>query len=155
MRRGYFSLRFAEIVGKNGKVYAVDVDQQLLGYVERHGAAQGLSQLIEVPVRSLSASIHPGSLNLIFIRNVYHHLDDPTGYFREMRKYLVPGGKVAVIDYRADAASFSFYRLFKHSVSAKKVQGDLAAAGYTLEQSFDFLPEQHFLVFGVTDSTDR
>ena len=147
---GYFSLRFAQIVGKSGKVYAVDVDQELLGYVRRQGTAMGFSNLIGVPANDLSTSIPPGSLNLVFIRNVYHHLDNPAGYFSDMRKYLGPGGKVAIIDYKADVGGFSFYKLFKHSVSAEKIKSDMQQAGYMPEKSFDFLPEQYFLVFRVS-----
>ena len=46
---GYFSLRFAQAVGKSGKVYAVDVDPKLLDYVRRQGEAMGLSNLLTVP----------------------------------------------------------------------------------------------------------
>ncbi len=144
---GYFALRFAQIVGKSGKVYAIDTDKKLLDYVRRQGAATGLPNLRAVPADDFSSSVPPGSLNLVFVRNVYHHLDDPVGYFTEMRKYLKPEGKVAIIDYKGDTPGFSFYKLFKHSVSPKEVAEDMAGAGYVLERSFDYLPEQYFLEF--------
>jgi arsenite methyltransferase len=144
---GYFSLRFAQIVGKTGKVYAVDVDPKLLDYVRRQGEAKGLLSLRAVPGNGFPASIPPGSLNLVFMRNVYHHLDDPASYFADLKKYLRPEGKVAIIDYKDDAKGFSFHSLFKHSVSPAKVKRDMAEAGYGLERSFDFLPEEYFLVF--------
>lgn len=144
---GYFSLRFTQDVGKSGKVYAVDVDPKLLDYVRRQGEAMGLQNLKTVSGNDFPSSIPPGSLNLVFMRDVYHHLDDPIGYFAAVRDYLKPEGKVAIIDYKADNKSFSFHSLFKHSVSAAKVGKDMAEAGYEQERSFDYLPEQYFMVF--------
>ncbi len=144
---GYFSFLFAQVVGKNGKVYAVDTDPKLLDYVRRQGEAMGLSNLRTVPGNGFPSSIPPRSLDLVFMRDVYHHLDDPIGYFAGVRKYLKPEGKVVIIDYKADNKGFSFHSLFKHSVSAAKVGKDMAEAGYEQERSFDYLPEQYFMVF--------
>ncbi len=147
---GYFSLRFAQAVGNSGKVYAVDVDLKMLDFVRRQGEAKGFSNLKALPANDFPSSIQPGSLSLAFMRDVYHHLDDPVGYFASLRTYLRPEGKVAIIDYKDDAKGFSFHSLFKHSVSAMKVDKDMAEAGYELERSFDYLPEQYFLVYKPT-----
>lgn len=148
---GYFSLRFAGIVGNGGRVYAVDVDQKLLDYVRCQGEALGLSNLRAVTANEFFSSVAPSSINLVFMRNVYHHLDNPVRYFTEMRKYLKPEGRVAIIDYRSDTRGFSFYKLFKHSVSSNEVMKDMAKAGYALETSHAYLPEQYFMVFKSMD----
>ncbi len=64
-----------------------------------------------------------------------------------MRKCLKPGGKVTIIDYKGEAKSFSFHSLFKHSVSAAKVDQDMTTAGYERARTFDFIPEQYFMVY--------
>jgi SAM-dependent methyltransferase len=144
---GYYTLRFARAVGGSGKVCAVDVDRKLLDYIRRQSAAQGLTNVVTVLADGFPSAVPQGSLGLVFVRNVYHHLDDPASYFAGLRKLLGPRGRVVIIDYLENAGGLSFHSLFRHSVSAEKVQDDMAKAGYELERSFAFLPEQFFLAF--------
>lgn len=143
---GYYSLRFAKIVGNGGRIYAVDVDHKLLDYLRREAESLRLSSIKPILTEGFPTAIPAGSVDLVFVRNVYHHLSDPVGYFGTMKKCLKPGGKVAIIDYRENGG-FSFHSLFKHSVSPAKVGEDMAKAGYTLVRSYDFIPEQYFMVF--------
>ena len=144
---GYFSFRFAQIVAKTGKVYAVDTNLGALNYIRRESVARGVSNLATVAAGEVFSGIPPCSLDMVFLRNVYHHLDDPAEYFAEMRKLLKAEGKVVVIDYRGDRRGFTFYKLFKHSVTPQQVKEDMVEAGYTFESSFDYLPEQYFMIF--------
>ena len=144
---GYFSFRFAQIVGKTGKVYAVDTNLGALNYIRRESIARGVSNMTTVAASEVFSVIPPCSLDMIFLRNVYHHLDDPAKYFAETRKLLKAEGKVVIIDYRGDGQGFSFYKLFKHSVTPQQVKEDMVEAGYTFESSFDYLPEQYFMTF--------
>jgi ubiquinone/menaquinone biosynthesis C-methylase UbiE len=144
---GYFSFRFAQIVGKTGKVYAVDTNLGALNYIRRESVARGVSNLATVAASEVFSVIPRCSLDVVFLRNVYHHLDDPAEYFAEMRKLLKAEGKVVIIDYRGDGHGLSFYKLFKHSVTPQQVKEDMVEAGYMLESSFDYLPEQYFMIF--------
>jgi ubiquinone/menaquinone biosynthesis C-methylase UbiE len=144
---GFFSFRFAQEVGKTGKVYAVDVNTAMLKYVRKEGLTMGLSNVCTVPAKDFLSAVSPGSLNVVFLRDVYHHLDDPVKYFAEVRRYLKPDGKVAIIDYRGDARGLSFFKLFKHSVTPNKVTEDMIEAGYAPDNFFEYLPEQYFMVF--------
>ena len=144
---GYFSFHFAQAVGKSGKVFAVDVNRSALNYIRKESISMGLSNLQAIAAADFFSKVPTGSLDIVFLRNVYHHLDDPAKYFAEMKLYLKPDGEVVIIDYRADGRGFSFHKLFKHSVTPKEVADDMIAAGYVSERSFDFLPEQYFMVF--------
>ena len=144
---GFFSFRFAQEVGKGGKVYAVDVNSAMLNYVRKESVTRGLSNLSTVPAKDFFSAVSPGSLNVVFLRNVYHHLDDPRTYFAQVRRYLEPDGKVIIIDYKSDTRGLSFFKLFKHGVTPNQVTEDMAEAGYALDHSFEFLPEQYFMVF--------
>jgi SAM-dependent methyltransferase len=81
----------------------------------------------------------PEQVDLIFSVNVYHHLQDRTAYFNNAARYLKPGGRVAIIDFREGA--------FRHFTKRDILLAELQAAGYTLAKEHDFLPRQHFLVF--------
>jgi ubiquinone/menaquinone biosynthesis C-methylase UbiE len=150
---GFFSFRFAQEVGKSGKVYAVDVNSAMLKYVRKESVTMGLSNLSTVPARDFFSAVSPGSLNIVFLRDVYHHLDDPVKYFAQVRKCLKPDGKVVIIDYRGDTSGLSFFKLFKHSVTPNQVTKDMTEAGYAPDTSFDYLPEQYFMVFKQKNSS--
>ena len=83
-------------------------------------------------------------VNLIFSSNVYHHLKDRTAYFANIRNYLYPQGRIAIIDFSGESWFVSF---IGHYTPSEVVQKELQEAAYTLEQEFDFLPDQVFLIF--------
>ena len=87
-------------------------------------------------------------LDLVFIRNTFHHLPEAEKYFRNLRKSLKPGAKVAVIEHKPKGG-FSFVAILKHHTPVEIILKDMEKAGYFLAQSFDFLPEQTFNLFRV------
>ena len=71
---GYFSLRFAGIVGEEGRVYAVDTKPELLEYVKSNAKEKGLDNIIPTLVSGDELDLPEKSLDLIFMRNVTHHI---------------------------------------------------------------------------------
>lgn len=143
---GYFSFRFAEIVGEKGKVYAVDAKQEYLNFIIHSAQEKGLHNLIPISASESSLNVPKKSLDFIFIRNVTHHISDRTSYFKSLRNHLKPGGRVVVIEYK-QGKPISFRRIFGHHVSQETIVMEMNEAGYSLEKEFDFLPEQHFSIF--------
>ena len=80
------------------------------------------------------------------MRNVTHHIKDRKVYFKNLSRYLKPGGRFVVIEYNK-GKPISFRRLFGHHVSKEVITKEMSGAGYVLEKQFDFLPEQHFSIF--------
>jgi predicted methyltransferase len=93
-------------------------------------------------------SLPEAGLDLVFARNVFHHLHEPGDYFRNLKKYLKPGGKVAIIDHKPKRG-FGFVALFKHHTPGETVVQEMEKAGYRLMKSFDFLQDQTFNLFGM------
>lgn len=141
---GYFTFPLAEAVGPHGRVYAVDVDDAGLRFIEKQAKQRGGVDNIELILATPNASrISPEKVNLIFICNTYHHLPDRIAYFRSLTDALRPEGRIAIIEYRDEGwAGF-----FGHATSKDTIRQELEAAGYRLINDFDFLPKQHFLVF--------
>ena len=142
---GYFTLRFAEIVGKEGRVYAVDTDEKLSEFVKNTARQKGLNNVITVLAKS-KLELPKESLDLAFMRNVTHHISDRVSYFRELKKFLKPYGKVVIIEYRK-GKPFTFRGIFGHYVSKETIVREMEEAGYTFEREFDFLPEQHLTIY--------
>lgn len=143
---GYFSLRFAEIVGEEGKVYSVDTNSNLLSFVKNSAKIKGLNNLIPTTASGDSLDIPEKSLDFIFMRNVTHHLHNRIKYFKDLKKYLKSEGKVIVIEYDR-GKPFSFLRIFKHYVLKEIIQQEMNAAGYIFMKEFSFLPNQHFTIY--------
>jgi len=145
---GYFTLVLAGKAGKTGRVYAVDVKSKYLDFIRSKAAREGLDNISTVLGEGGEMDLPLAGLNLVFARNVYHHLPAPTDYFSKIKKYLKPGGRVAIIDHKPKRG-FNFVALFKHHTPGETIIQEMETAGYSLLMSFYFLPDQTFTIFIV------
>ena len=145
---GYFSLRFAEIVGEEGRVYAVDTKPEFLEYVKSSAKEKGLDNVIPTLVSGDELDLPEKSLDLIFMRNVTHHIPNRVEYFKSLKRFLKPDGRIAIIEYKKGKI-FTFRGLFGHYVPKETIVQEMKEAGYLLENDFNFLPEQHFAIYAV------
>ncbi|MBI3782366.1 MAG: methyltransferase domain-containing protein [Deltaproteobacteria bacterium] len=143
---GYFTFRLAQAVTPAGRVYAVDVDDGLLKYIGGRARDEHLDNIGIVHARLDDAMLPVGSIDLLFTCDTYHHLENRTEYFRNVRKYLKPAARLAVIDLKSHGILAGW---LGHSTAPETIRQELEAAGYRYERSFDFLPKQHFLIFAA------
>jgi arsenite methyltransferase len=140
---GYFAFRFAEMVGSQGHVYAVDTDSGKLDYIRKLAAEKGAAN-VEVVLAGKDGVALPEKADLIFMRNVYHHLPSRVEYFAKLKESLKPQGRIAIVEHKAGGG---FHRLFEHRVSAETIVEEMTKAGYRVTGSFDILPKQSFTIF--------
>ena len=145
---GYFSFQFSHLVNNGGKVFAVDTNAKLLSYIKNQSIELDLENLITVPTDGFPTGLPLGQLHLVFLRNVYHHFTDRVEYFKRMRAYLIPEGRIAILDY-TENGGFSFHKLFDHQVPPDIIRREMEEAGYTLDATFNFLSEQSFMIFRI------
>jgi len=81
-------------------------------------------------------------LDLVFARNVFHHLPEPGKFFAKLKRYLKIGGRVAIIEHKKKG--FSFVSLFGHHTVPEEIVREMERAGYMTGASFDFLPDRTF-----------
>jgi len=143
---GYFTLRFAIEVGKTGRVYAVDTKAEYLDFVGRMAEREGLDNVVPSLAEGDEMNLPEGALDLVFARNVFHHLPDPAVFFRKAGRFLKPRGRIAIIEH-APAGGFSFVGMFRHYTPVEEILRHMEAAGYRLVESYDFLPGQSFNLF--------
>src|SRR5262247_686823 len=91
---GYFTFRLAKAVGADGKVYAVDVDKELNDALARRAKDEGYAN-VEIILAKADDPLLPSAVDLIFTSNTYHHLQNRTAYFANLKKYLKPNGRIA------------------------------------------------------------
>jgi arsenite methyltransferase len=145
---GYFTRRFIEAVTETGKVYAVDVEPEMLKYTEESIVHMHRPYTAEfILARPDSPKLPYESLDLLFVCNTYHHLDERTKYFSDAKSSLKPGGRVAIIDFYHDERSGELGFPKHHLVPRETVIAELTEAGYRLVREHIFLPRQYFLEF--------
>ena len=141
---GYFTFRLARAVGPGGKVYAVDVDEGMNQYITAQTRERGLANIDVILAKPDDPLLPPSGVHMIFSTNTYHFLENRAAYFDSASKYLRPGGRVVIIDF----SSRQWFDIFgAHYTPGDVIKSEMKKAGYTLQQEFDFLPKQHFLVF--------
>ncbi len=140
---GFYTGKFAEIVGENGTVYAIDKNKELLNYITNKIKSKNV---INVFFDGNIDFAEANSIDLIFMRNVTHHLKNRTKLFKKLGKLLKKDGKFAVIDYKVGKL-FSFHGLFRHSVKQQKIQTEMQNAGFKVFKEYKFIEHQHFTIF--------
>lgn len=141
---GYFTFRLANAVGPGGKVFAVDIDQELSAYVRDRALAEAYKNIDVILAKPDDPMLPPSGVDMIFSTNTYHFLANRTAYFANASKYLRPGGRLVIIDFN----SRQWFDIFgAHYTPGDLIKSEMEKAGYTLQREFDLLPRQHFLVF--------
>jgi ubiquinone/menaquinone biosynthesis C-methylase UbiE len=129
---GFWTLPLTEIVGPSGTVWALDVSQEMLdALAARNPPAQVRPVRSELPVISLPEvpdSPYPG-VDWIWAAFIFHEVEPPERLAAEMRRVTRPGGRVAVLDWRPDAASDNGPPR-SHRFTAAQVGEHLRAAGF-------------------------
>jgi len=141
---GYFTFKLAASVGPTGKVYAVDVDREMVDLIDKQAQRDGVKNVETILAKADDPLLPKDGVDLIFTSNTYHHFDDRIAYFTSLRKYLTPRGRIAIIDYDRRAW---FEGLLRHYTPSEFIKREMEQAGYTLRQEFDFLDRQSFIVF--------
>jgi ubiquinone/menaquinone biosynthesis C-methylase UbiE len=141
---GYFTFRLSQAVGPTGKVYAVDVDKDMLEDLAERAKNDGYRNIEKVLAKYDDPSLPESGVDLIFTSNVYHHIEARAKYFADAARYLRPGGRIAIVDFNGKHWSATFVG---HTTPVELIKKEMEEAGYRLESEFDFLDRQSFLVF--------
>ena len=145
---GYFTFPLAEAVGTGGRVYAVEIEGHLVDAIERRAHRHDVANVDAVLGELDDPRLPDRGVDLVFLCNTYHHIENRTAYFARLRTDLRPGGRVAIVDMRADLNGIAgLFSHEGHSTSRLDLLGEMELAGYRHVESHDFLPIQVFEVF--------
>lgn len=145
---GYFTLRLAEAVGERGQVWALDIRQEMLDHIAGRLAEAELANVKLCLVPPDDPQLPAGGVDTVFMVDTIHYVKERQAYAEKLRAALAPGGRVVIIDFRYDPqAQREFAPPPEQQVPEATLIAECAAAGLTLAERHDFLPEQYFLVF--------
>ncbi|MEX2299668.1 MAG: class I SAM-dependent methyltransferase [Bryobacterales bacterium] len=142
---GYFSVRLARAVGPQGTVFAADIDEGLIEYLVKRSAQEGLHNLKPLLGRPDDPLLPPASVDLVFICDVIHHIEDRGPYYSKLARALRPGGRLVIVDFYKRELPVGPPPAMK--IAKTDLIAELGQAGFGLREEFDLLPYQYFLIF--------
>jgi ubiquinone/menaquinone biosynthesis C-methylase UbiE len=142
---GYYSIRLARAVGASGKVYAVDIQAGMLDLLQKAVSREKLSNVIPVLGAVNDPKLPPASLDLILMVDVYHEFSEPQTMLQRMKDALKPGGRLVLLEYRAEDPNVPIRP--EHKMSKAQVKLEIEHEGFRQQRVYDDLPWQHLFVF--------
>jgi arsenite methyltransferase len=142
---GYFTRRLAKVVAPEGKVYAVDVAADILGYLKERADREGLRNIVTIVSQPADPMLPTNSVDLVFFCDTTHHIDHRVEFYRKLAPAVKPHGRMAIIDYRPDSphAPHKPEQLVPRSEAISEAE----QAGFNFVKDFQFLPYHYFLMF--------
>ena len=142
---GYFSVPFAKQLGPEGTVYAVDVQQDLIDHLAERAKSDNAPNLEPVLGKFGDPLLAAASVDLIFICDVVHHIDNRQAYYAKLARALRAGGRIAIIDFYKKDQPVGPGKEMK--IAKQDMIAEFEQAGFQLAREHDFLPYQYFLIF--------
>ena len=146
---GYFTIRLARAVGPSGKVYAVDVDQRMLDYIDQRAQKEKLDNIQTVLADPNDPHLGSASVDLILICDTLHHIANRDKYYPRLARALRPGGHLVNIDFQK--RDMPVGPPLEMKIAKKDCIKEFRDAGFSVTQEPEFLKYQYFLIFEHED----
>ena len=142
---GYVTVRLAARVGPTGRVFATDVQPQMLTMLARRLNDKKITNVTLIEGTLDDPKLPPASVDLALMVDVYHEFSQPQAMLRRLKDALKPHGRLVLLEYRKEDPSVPIKPEHKMSVAEAKME--VEAEGFTLSKVDEALPRQHILIF--------
>ena len=156
---GWFTIRLARRVGPNGKVYAEDIQREMIDAIDRRRKREGLRNVEPILGSALDPQLPSGKLDAVLIVDSYYEMEEPVVLLRNVAKSLKvatplkPGGRIGIVNYTKKG--FGPGPPLEERVDPSVVIADAEAAGLNVVARPDFLPFHYMLILERVDSRAR
>ena len=145
---GLFTLHFAQAVGANGKVYAVEIAKNFLEHIKARASKASASNVQTILCTEKSVELPTASIDLAFICDVYHHFEFPHATLATLHKALKPGGEIVLIDFKRIPGESSDFVMGHVRAGQDVFESEVIAAGFEkVGEVKDVLKENYFVRF--------
>ena len=144
---GWFTVRLARTVGPNGRVYAEDIQTEMIQAIERRVRREGLQNVVKIVLGTPTDPKIPEPLDAVLIVDAYHEMEQPVALLRNLAKSLKPKGMIGIVNYKKDGGGPG--PPMEERVDPEQVIRDARAAGLELRKRENFLRYQYLLMFGA------
>lgn len=142
---GYFTAHLSRRVGARGRVYATDLQPQMLDLLAKRVTADKLVNVTPLLTTPDDAKLPEGKLDLILLVDVYHELPNPPVALAQFKRALAPMGRLGLVEYRAEDPKVEIKP--EHKTTLAQLQRELAANHWTFVASDESLPQQRIVTF--------
>ena len=142
---GFITERLSARVGPTGRVFANDLQPQMLQILGRRLAQRNITNVTLVQGTIDDPKLDAASVDLEIMVDVYHELSQPQAMLRRLRAALKPGGRLVLLEYRKEYPTIPIK--FEHKMSVAEAKMELEAEGFALARVDEALPRQHILIF--------
>ena len=128
-------------------VCAVEADNEAVEALTRFVSERRLDNVRVLLAPFDDPALPDGEIDLVFLSNTYHHIENRPEYFRRVQSDLTDSSRVAILEPNEDApAPISLFTADGRTRSAPDVRGEMGEAGYQRSATYDFLASQIFEV---------
>jgi ubiquinone/menaquinone biosynthesis C-methylase UbiE len=142
---GYMTTRLAALVGPTGKVFANDIQPQMLRIIQGKAEAEHLTNVDLILGTDTDVNLPANAVDLALLVDVYHELWHPQEMLRSIRRALKDGGQLVLVEYRKEDPTIPIAPTHRMSVADAKTE--VEAEGFTFDRVIPGLPRQHIIVF--------
>jgi cyclopropane fatty-acyl-phospholipid synthase-like methyltransferase len=142
---GYFTLRFAAHVGDRGRVFAVDIDPEMVRHLNRRIRDAGVRNVQTILAEPNDPLLPYASGDRFVVVDTWHHIEKQAEYLALMKRMLKPGGQVVMIDFQKKELPVGPPVAMK--IAREDLVRQMETNGFHLVKEHTFLPFQYFLVF--------
>lgn len=140
---GYFTVRIARRIGPTGRVFATDLQPEMLALLKKRAA--GLANVVPTLATPDDARLPRGEVDLVLMVDVYHELPRPKETLAQIRAALRPGGRLALVEYRGEDPRVAIKE--EHKMTLAQIRRELEANGFVFAGSDESLPDQRIVQF--------
>ena len=141
---GYFSWRLAKMVGREGVVYGVEIQPEMLDQLAVKMKERGITNVVGV-LGTITDPKLPKPVDLVIMVDVYHEFDHPWEMMDAVCKRLKPGGRVVFVEYRGEDPEVPIKPL--HKMTEAQVKKEMTAQPLEYVETIRTLPRQHIIIF--------
>jgi ubiquinone/menaquinone biosynthesis C-methylase UbiE len=141
---GWFTIRLADRVGPNGRVYAEDIQPQMIDSIRRRVGKIGLKNVTTV-LGTPNDPMLPGPVDAVLIVDAYYEIAQPVVLLRNVARSLKPSGRIGIVNFTKEGGGPG--PRMEDRVDPERVIRDAQAAGLVLRSRETFLRYQYMLVF--------
>jgi ubiquinone/menaquinone biosynthesis C-methylase UbiE len=142
---GYMSFKMAKLVGAPGRVYANDLQPEMLEQLRARAQHDKITNVETVLGTDTDPKLPAGVMDLVLLVDVYHEFSQPQAMLRKIRESLKPDGRLVLLEYRKEDPKIPIRP--EHKMSVAEVKAELEPEGFQFDQVIEVLPRQHILIF--------
>jgi|SRR4051812_24647498 len=149
---GFYSLQLAKMTGDSGRVYAVDIQAEMLRMLKARAEEEGIRNITPLLSTATDPKLPKGKIDLILLVDVYHEFSHPVEMLAAMREALAPDGACALVEFRAEDPNVPIKP--EHKMTKEQILKEWPPNGFKLVKEFDGLPWQHLMFFARDERSE-